>query len=141
MKKIVVLICFMLTTFMLVSCNNKEEEKDENIVPTITQKEPEPYVPSNTILSFSDENQSKVITEPTFNINDYTKNAGTNIKPYQFFGDGMCLQRDAVNRLWGKVAGSKNIAVELNGVVYYGTVSGKEWEVYLPKMMAGVAHS
>ena len=95
------------------------------------------YEPSNTTLSFSNENESRVVTEPTFDVTQYTANAATSIKPYQLFGSGMCLQRDAINRIWGTSTDTNNIAIEFKGKVYYGTVTNGEWEVYLPKMNAG----
>ena len=99
--------------------------------------EDEIYVPTESILSFSDENEDKVITEPTFDVNAYTNPAGTNIKPYELFGSGMCLQRDAINRIWGTCENANYIAAEIRGKIYYGTVTNGEWEIYLPKMNAG----
>ena len=135
MKKLFLLL---VSVFLLVGCNNNEEPTKTVTpdIPTI-EKEPEVYVPTDTTLSFSDEYASKVITEPTFDISQYTADASLNIKTYQIFKDGMCLQRDAVNRIWGKASKTKNVAIEINGGVYYGTVSSREWEVYLPKMNAG----
>ena len=99
--------------------------------------EDDEYVPSNTSLSFSDENANKVITEPTFDIEKYKGNAASNIKPYEIFASGMCLQRDAINRIWGTSTNTNYIAAEFKGKVYYGTVNGSSWEIYLPKMNAG----
>ena len=133
MKKIFLLLIVLV--LILTSCEtsgNKNEEVENG--GTI---ENEKYVPTDTTLLFSDENADKVITEPTFDITQYTNEAGYNIKPYQIFSDGMCLQRDAVNRLWGKAAKTNFIAAEINGKVYYGTVKSREWEIYLPKMNAG----
>ena len=153
------ILLFLLVCFTLVGCGQTEQQETPDN-PTIgnietggnsqtnggneetggnggTQVEENPYVPTDSILSFSDKNAGKVITEPTFDISKHTNDAGTNIKPYQIFGNGMCLQRDAVNRLWGKASSTKFIAAELNGKVYYGTVKSKDWEIYLPKMNAG----
>lgn len=156
MKKI---FLFLLVCFTLVGCGQTEQQETPDNPTTGnletggnsqtnggneetggnggTQTEENPYVPTDSIVSFSDKNADKVITEPTFDISKHTNDAGTNIKPYQIFGNGMCLQRDAVNRLWGKASSTKFIAAELNGKVYYGTVKSKEWEIYLPKMNAG----
>ena len=145
MKKIILVLCLC---FILISCNkaktpeesiNSDEPIDE-VTPTVSEEKTEYeeiYVPTNTTLSFSDNNMDKVITEPTFDINNYTNDAGSDIKPYQLFSNGMCLQRDAINRIWGKASQTKNIAIEFKGKVYYGSVNGREWEVYLPKMNAG----
>ena len=107
--------------------SGKEEEKEEE----------DKYVPADTTVSFSDKNADKVVTEPTFDVTQYTNDASTDIKAYQLFGNGMCLQRDAINRIWGKASKTKYIAAELNGKVYYGSVESKSWEIYLPKMEAG----
>lgn len=139
MKKIVFLL--MLVCFALISCNKSEDpsvpEEPGDVVSETKPQGLQPYVPSNTNLSFSDKNMNKVITEPTFDITQSTKDVGEYIMPYQYFSDGMCLQRDAVNRIWGKASKTKNIAIEIGGQVFYGTVNGFEWEVYLPKMNAG----
>ena len=97
----------------------------------------EEYVPSNSTLTFSDKNANKVITEATFDVTQYTLNAGAKIQPYGMFSNGMCLQRDAVNRIWGKASDTNYIAIMLKGNIYYGTVTNGEWEVYLPKLNAG----
>ena len=132
MKKIVVLL--LLLCFTLMSCNKSEEQtvKDEpsDVVMEPTPNVIGPYAPSNTNLSFSNKNLNKVITEPTFDITQSTKDVGEYIMPYAYFSDGMCLQRDAVNRIWGKASKTKNIAIEIGGQVYYGSVNGFEWEVY-----------
>ena len=157
MKKI---LLFLLVCFTLVGCGQTEQQEtpDEMTTGNVetggnsktdggneetggnggTQTEENPYVPTNSILSFSDKNADKVITESTFDVSQYTNEVGYNkIKPYQIFGNGMCLQRDAINRLWGKASSTKFIAAELNGKVYYGTVKSQDWEIYLPKMNAG----
>lgn len=157
MKKI---LLFLLVCFTLVGCGQTEQQEtpDNKTTGNVetggnsqtnggneetggdggTQTEENPYVPTDSILSFSDKNADKVITESTFDVSQYTNEAGYNkIKPYQIFGNGMCLQRDAINRLWGKASSTKFIAAELNGKVYYGTVKSQDWEIYLPKMNAG----
>ena len=138
MKKIIFLL--LLVCFTLISCVKTEDEGNDEVVETPitpTCSIPTPYVPTESLLTFSDENKDKIITEPTFDITKYNGDAGSNTKPYQIFGNGMCLQRDAINRIWGKAASTKHIAAEINGQVYYGTMKGKEWEIYLPKMNAG----
>ena len=145
MKKI--LFLFLLSfCMMMIGCDKTKPTDDEKTnVETKTEIKTEietnvetnDYVPTDTTISFSDENSDKVITEPTFDISGLTKDVGTDIKPYQIFGSGMCLQRDAINRIWGKASKTSFIAAEINGKVYYGTVNNGNWEVYLPKMMAG----
>ena len=97
----------------------------------------EVYTPSSSTITFDDEDADQVITEATFDITQYTNNAGSKIQPYAMFASGMCLQRDAVNRIWGNSTDAENIAILLKGNVYYGTVTNGEWEVYLPKLNAG----
>ena len=140
MKKFFILILLFFGVF-LVSCSETQEqtgnpETDEKTVVETETKE-YTYTPSESVLYFSDENADKVITEPTFDITQITKDAGRDTKLYQIFGNGMCLQRDAINRIWGKAAGTKYVAAEINGQVYYGTVKSREFEIYLPKMEAG----
>ena len=139
MKKIFyLLMLFLGATLVFASCTEQTNKPTEN-EKTEEVKTPgeEPYSPTDTILSFSDDNENKIITESTYDISQYTKNAKNDIKPYQLFGDGMCLQRDAINRIWGKATKTAFIAAEFNGKVYYGTVQSREWEIYLPKMNAG----
>ena len=100
--------------------------------------ENEVYTRTDTTVTFSDENESKVITEPTFDITQYTNNAAHSIHPYLLFQSGMCLQRDAIIRIWGTAVNTNYIAAQFKGKVYYGTVNNNgEWEIYLPKMNAG----
>lgn len=113
------------------SLNSEKESASSEI------KENEVGDSVDTILSFSDENMDKIITAPTFDISQYTADASNNIKTYELFASGMCLQRDAINRIWGKASSTNNIAAEINGNVYYGRVKSREWEIYLPKMQAG----
>ena len=133
MKKVIFL--FFLFCFILTGCGDKTLE----VTPTPTEPvvEEKPYVETNTSVKFSDENASKVITESTVDVSQYKNSAGSDIKPYGLFSDGMCLQRDAINRIWGKASKTSFIAAELNGKVYYGTLNGRDWEIYLPKMNAG----
>ena len=137
MKKILFLL--FIICFTLVGCNQEKQPTDSVDSNTLSGGDfvKNEYVPTDTSVTFSDENSDKVITEATFDISKYTGEAGYYIKPYQLFSSGMCLQRDAVNRLWGKCSKTKFIAAELNGEVYYGTVNNKDWEIYLPKMNAG----
>lgn len=130
MKKNLLLILSCLT---LVACNNTEN-KDE---PTIDFEETKGEEVEKIDISFSDENLNKIIVEPTFEIDAHTNDGTNNIIPHQLFSSGMCLQRDSINRIWGKVNNSNNIAIEFNGNVYYGTVESNQFEIYLPKMNAG----
>jgi len=94
------------------------------------------FIP-NGDLAFSNENASKVNTTATFDISKYTQTAGANLRPYPLFGSGMCIQRDAVNRIWGDALKAEHVAVQINDNVYYGSVADNKFEIYLPKMQAG----
>lgn len=134
MKKIILL--FMLC-LVLVGCTNSDVPDNNNDDSGKPEYKDEPYLPTDALVSFSDENEDKVINEPTFDISQYTGNGSMDIEVNKLFSDGMCLQRDAINRIYGKAGMTKNIAVEINGKAYYGTINGFDWEVYLPKMNAG----
>ena len=104
--------------------------------------EDEVYVPTDALTSFADTNASKVITEATFDITQYNDNATADIKPYPLFSSGMCLQRDAINRIWGTSTNTNFIAAQIRGTSYFGTVDNEgNFEIYLPKMNAGGPYS
>ncbi len=134
MRKIKKLVSFLLMTtilFLCVGCNDKEpkEPGGNSIV--------DDYQKSECSLSFDDANAVFVTTEATFDISECVSEAQEEaLSVYQTFGSGMCLQRDAVNRIYGTTKGSC-IAVRFDGRVYYGTVNAGEWQVYLPKCNAG----
>lgn len=98
------------------------------------------YEKSCAITEFPSDDLEKVNLKPTFDISDCIYDAEEVIVPYQLFGDGMCLQRDAVNKIWGTIEnleGNEHIAAKFRGKVYYGTVENDNWEIYLPFMTAG----
>ena len=98
------------------------------------------YEKSCAVTEFPSDDLSKVSLKPTFDISDCVYDAENIIVPYQLFGDGMCLQRDAVNKIWGTIEnleGNKHIAATFRGRTYYGTVKNDNWEIYLPNMTAG----
>ena len=98
------------------------------------------YEKSCAVTEFPSDDLSKVSLKPTFDISDSVYDAENIIVPYQLFGDGMCLQRDAVNKIWGTIEnleGNEHIAATFRGRTYYGTVKNNNWEIYLPNMTAG----
>lgn len=98
------------------------------------------YEKSCAVTEFPSDDLSKVSLKPTFDISDSVYDAENIIVPYQLFGDGMCLQRDAVNKIWGTIEnleGNEHIAATFRGRTYYGTVKNDNWEIYLPNMTAG----
>jgi sialate O-acetylesterase len=96
------------------------------------------YIPSEHKYQFSTEKLREVSMKKTFNIDDYQDDARLYIKPHSYFKNGMCLQRDAVNCIFGYAKDTDKVAVSINGNVYYGTVDNDgRFEVYLPMMNAG----
>ena len=98
------------------------------------------YEKSCATTEFPSDNLSKVNLKPTFDVSDCTYDAEDIIVPYQLFGDGMCLQRDAVNKIWGTIEnleGNEHIAAKFRDRIYYGTVENNNWEIYFPNMTAG----
>ncbi len=98
------------------------------------------YEKSCSVTKFPADNLSKVNVTPTFDVSYSVYNAEDIIVPYQLFGNGMCLQRDAVNKIWGTIEnleGNKHIAANFRGRTYFGEVNGNNWEIYLPMMTAG----
>ena len=130
--KIKVLILALLMCFSLLACNKTEPTDGEEIDVL------EGYTPSEAKYPFSDADLTKVNMNATFDVTQHTKDAGAAIQPYQLFADGMCLQRDAVNHIWGYAFDTNHIAIKLNEKVYYGNVDEYgDWHVYLPKLNAG----
>ena len=114
-----------MVLMMLVSCNPYK-----NILGD--------YVPSESKYQFSDELLKEVNMKKTFEIDDYQDYAKNYIKPNGMFKNGMCLQRDAVNSIYGYAENTDNVAVSFKDKVYYGTVDADgRFEVFLPKMNAG----
>ena len=96
MKKFIFLLFF--ECLILVGCNSGGNNGGTQETPG--ENEQNTYVPSESTLFFSDEHENKIITEATFDISQYTETVSDDIKPYQIFQSGMCLQRDAINRIW-----------------------------------------
>ena len=123
MKKLLILIFIFLMT--LVSCNPYDEILGD-------------YVPSESKYQFSDKLLKEVSMKKTFNIDDYQDYAKEYIKPHGMFKNGMCLQRDAVNCIFGYAKDTSKVAISFKDKVYYGKVDNDgRFEVYLPKMNAG----
>lgn len=79
----------------------------------------------------------RVQTEPTFAASENLPEDATQdvIVPHFTVGSSMVLQRRAVNLIRGTTA-DEHIAVLFGGERYYGTVSDRNFEVYLPPMEA-----
>lgn len=114
----------------LVSCGGSHPDKGQE----------EGLELSDSIVRFSDEDASKVTKKATFDVSAYTESAVGTLCPYALFSDGMCLQRECVNRIFGSSDEGKikKIAVIFRDETYYGKVeTDGSWNVYLPKMSAG----
>ena len=131
LKKIFVLFVSIVFCLCLSSC------KDEK-TSIIEYDFLEGYEASNCTATFDNSNLDKVSIEKTFEINNYVNDAVNTVIPYQIFGNGMCLQRDCVNRIWGSAKGATKVAISFKDKVYYGNVDALgNWEVYLPMFSAG----
>ena len=164
MKKTTVITAFLLSLLLLFaacsenagnSAGNSEtggttsesvfssEKDDDSDSPDESDSLPDVldgYEKSCAVTEFPSDDLSKVSLKPTFDISDSVYDAENIIVPYQLFGDGMCLQRDAVNKIWGTIEnleGNEHIAATFRGRTYYGTVKNDNWEIYLPNMTAG----
>jgi len=127
MKKYILLMLISLLSLCLFSCD--KDEKEEDVL--------EGYEKSTCLVDFENKDLDKVSTKRTFANEKITNEcSGDELVPYQIFGNGMCLQRDCVNKIWGYTTGNY-ICVELDGKSYYGTVSDEEFTVYLPMRNAG----
>ena len=82
-------------------------------------------------------NIEKVTTTPTFQLLKGVEESINGIVPFDFFSDGMVLQRNAVNKVYGTASYDGGVAVEICGNVYYGTASNGKFEVYLPPIEKG----
>lgn len=158
MKKIVAGIFVFFLSFSLIfsACGKNADDtgssKPDTGSHSSSSSSTEPYKPNNysdllegyeescAVTEFPFDDMAKVSVTPTFDVTDSVLDAENIIVPYQLFGDGMCLQRDAVNKIWGTIEnleGNEHIAAEFRGKTYYGTVKHNEWEIYFPKMTAG----
>ncbi len=72
----------------------------------------------------------------TFDIDVNVEENEKTIVPHALFSDGVCLQRMAVLRVHGETK-DDNIALELNGTIYYGTVADGKFEIYVEPQDAG----
>ena len=127
MKKMLFILVVLLLGVTLTSCGGTDYSEILG-----------DYVPSESIYQFSDENLDKVSLNKTFEVDECLDNAKSLIKPNGMFQSGMCLQRDAVNCIFGTALFTDYIAVSIKDKVYYGTVDSEgNFEVYLPKMNAG----
>lgn len=164
MKKSIAIIAFLLSVLMLfASCGQSANNSSSSGTPdsgshssSSSDKPDNPdkpdkpdddysellegYEKSCAVTQFPLEDMAKVSITPTFDVSECVFDAEGIIVPYQLFNDGMCLQRDAVNKIWGTIenlSGNEHIAAEFRGKTYYGTVENNSWEIYLPTMTAG----
>ena len=146
MKKIIGILAFLLAfTVIFSSCThggNSSPSDSSGTTPPPDDKYAElldGYEKSDSVTEFSTDNLDKVSLKETFDAAGVTADGKDVLIPFGMFGSGMCLQRDAVNRVWGTFNGNGNthIAAEFRGKTYFGTVSGNNWEIYFPTMTAG----
>lgn len=124
-------LLILVLSLCLISCStNEPSERETDIL--------EGYVPSSSLVSIPTTNLEKVNVKSTFDISSHTNDGTDKVYPYSVFGNGVCIQRDAVNHIWGWADGAANIAISFRDRVYYGSVDAEgNWSVYLPMMTAG----
>lgn len=67
--------------------------------------------------------------------------ASSQIKPAQLFGDGMVLQREQSNSIWGWASAGEKVTLSFKGKEYQSTAdNGGNWEIKLPPQPAGGPH-
>lgn len=79
----------------------------------------------------------KVIETPNFTVDKTVKEEKKGIVPFDFFTDGMVLQRNAVNRVFGTADYDGGVAVEIGDKTYYGVAEKGKFTVYLPPVAQG----
>ncbi len=85
----------------------------------------------------NEHNIEKVVTEPTFTIDENVSENTDAFTPAGVISDHMVLQRNAVSCLWGKTNFNGPFAVKVNNVTCYGTAVNNTFEIYLSPMQAG----
>lgn len=79
----------------------------------------------------------KVVETPTFTVDETVEEGSTELFPFAFFSNGMVLQRNSVNRVFGTCNYDGGVAVEICGKKYYGQAKDGSFEVYLPPIEQG----
>lgn len=106
MKKTIGILAFLLAfTAIFSSCThggNSSPSDSSSITPPPDDKYAElldGYEKSDSVTEFSTENMDKVSLKETFDAAGVTADGKDVLIPFGMFGSGMCLQRDAVNRV------------------------------------------
>ncbi len=126
MKKIISIILLICSVLCFTACRGENPtQKTENVL-------------SEEWTKVDNYNLDKVIETPTFTIDESVEENRTGgIEPFTFFSDGMVLQRNSVNRVFGKSNYNGGVAVEIGGQKYYGTAKDGTFDVYLPPVADG----
>lgn len=136
MKKIIlhILIAVMLCVSLIGCSNAPDADKPVNDNPSAVYPEKSEMKLFDTV---NEHNIEKVVTEPTFTINENVSNRKAAFTPAGVISDHMVLQRNAVSCLWGKTDFNGPFAVKINDVTCYGTAANNTFEIYLSPMQAG----
>lgn len=80
----------------------------------------------------------RVITQSNFVIDKNLPEKREGLEPCILFTDGMVLQRGMVNKVFGKANYEGEVAVEIDGKIYYGCAKKGTFAVYLPPVESGL---
>ncbi len=134
MKVAALLLACLLALFALAGCGETPPGKEPGGGSGTDPALGENFNEVNT------ENMEKVITEATFSLPQNAAENAALFTPNSLFGDNMILQRNAVTRIWGTTSASE-VAVRVDGEVYYGTVENGNFTVYLAPHEAGSGYT
>lgn len=128
MKKQLLIIALILTLLLGTACGKTSSGGEGGSRLNISQSD------WNEV---DHHNFDKVSQSPTFTIDKNAEECKIGMVPFAFFSDGMVLQRNAVNRVYGFCDYDGGVAVEIDGKIYYGSAADGEFEVYLPPVAEG----
>ena len=134
MKVAALLLACLLALFALAGCGETPPGKEPG-----GEGGTDPALGEN-FNEVNTENMEKVITEATFSLPQNAAENAALFTPNSLFGDNMILQRNAVTRIWGTTSASE-VAVRVDGEVYYGTVENGNFTVYLAPHEAGSGYT
>lgn len=129
MKKLLVIIVLILSIVLGTACDSKKPNSDNDTEGLDFSQ--------STWDTVDNYNIEKVEINPTFQINKNVEESKSGVCPFTFFTDGMVLQRNSVNKVFGTANYDGGVAVEINGETYYGIAENGEFEVYLPPVKEG----
>lgn len=127
MKKFIIVVILILAVVLSSSCGPSSDKGEESGLK---------FSQSNW-NAVDEYNLDKVSQTPTFTLNKGVEESKNGIIPFTFFTDGMVLQRNSVNRIFGTSDYDGGVAVEIGGKLYYGLAENGSFEIYLPPVSNG----